>query len=152
MKRSFSYRIEQPSTATPVAVYDTLIDVERWPDWVPFLVAASWERRGAPDTGEGGIRRTRSRMLGAPLNLREEILGGTRPHHHSYNLLSNALGINNYRAAVHIEERPDGCQITWTATFSSLIPGLGKPLQILTRSHIKRLAAALAREAQRVGR
>ena len=101
MTRSFSYRIEQPSTATPVAVYDTLIDVERWPDWVPSLVAASWERRGAPDTGEGGIRRTRSRMLGVPLTLREEILGGTRPHHHSYNLLSNALGINNYRQRSH---------------------------------------------------
>ena len=91
-------------------------------------------------------------MLGVPLTLREEILGGTRPHHHSYNLLSNALGINDYRAVVHIEERPDGCQITWTATFSSLIPGLGKPFRFFTRSHIKRLAAALAREAQRVGR
>jgi Polyketide cyclase / dehydrase and lipid transport len=152
MTRSFSYRIEQPSTATPVAVYDTLIDVERWPDWVPSLVAASWERRGAPDTGEGGIRRTRSRMLGAPLTLREEILGGTRPHHHSYKLLSHALGLNNYRAEVHVEEQPNGCLITWTGTFSPLIPGLGKPLQIFTRSHIKRLAAALAREAQRVGR
>ena len=149
MTRSFSYRIEQPSTATPVAVYDTLIDVERWPDWVPFLVAASWERRGAPDTGEGGIRLTRSHMLGT---LREEILAGTRPHLHSYKVLGHALGLNNYRAAVQIEERPNGSLITWTGTLSPLIPGLGKPLQIFARSHIKRLAAALAREAQRVGR
>jgi hypothetical protein len=35
------------------------------------------------DRAEGGIRRTHSRLLGAPLTLREEILGGTRPHHHS---------------------------------------------------------------------
>lgn len=149
MTRSFSYRIEQPSTAAPAAVYDTLIDVERWPDWVPLLVAASWERRGAPDTGEGGIRRTRSHMLGT---LREEILPGTRPHLHSYKLLGHALGIDNYRARVQIDGRPNGCLITWTETLSPLIPGLGKPLQIFTRSHIKRLAAALAREAQRVGR
>lgn len=148
MTRSFSYRIEQPSTATPIAVFDTLIDVERWPDWVPSLVAASWERRGAPDTGEGGIRLTRSHMLGT---LREEILAGTRPHLHSYKLLGHALGINNYRAAVQIDERPNGCLITWTGTLSPRIPGLGKPLQIFARSHIKRLAAALAREAQRVG-
>ncbi len=149
MTRSFSYRIEQPSTATPATVYDTLIDVERWSDWVPSLVAASWERPGAPDTGEGGIRLTRSHMLGT---LREEILPGTRPHLHSYKLLGHALGINNYRAAVQIDERPNGCLITWTGTLSPLIPGLGKPLQIFARSHIKRLAAALAREAEGVGR
>jgi hypothetical protein len=148
MARSFSYRIEQPSTATPVAVYDTLLDVERWPDWVPSLVAASWERRGAPDTGEGGIRLTRSHGLGT---LREEILAGTRPHFHSYKVLGHPLGLNNYRAEVHIEAQPSGCLITWTGTLSPLIPGLGKPLQIFARSHIKRLTAALAREAARVG-
>jgi hypothetical protein len=116
---------------------------------VPSLVAAPWERRGAPDTGEGGIRRTRSHMLGT---LREEILPGTRPHVHSYKLLGHALGINNYRAVVQIDERPDGCLITSTGTLSPLIPGLGRPLQVFARSHINRLAAALAREAQRVGR
>jgi hypothetical protein len=150
--RSLSYRIEQPSIATPAAVFDTLIDVERWPNWVPSLVEASWERRGAPDTGVGGIRRTRSRVLGASLTLREEILGGTRPHYHSYNLLSHALGFDSYQAAVQIEERANDCLIIWTATFSTRIPGWGRPLQLIARSQIKRLAAALAREAQQIAR
>jgi Polyketide cyclase / dehydrase and lipid transport/Domain of unknown function (DUF222) len=149
MARSFSYQIEQPSTATPIAVYDTLVDVDRWPEWVPSLIAASWERRGAPDTGEGGIRLTRSHMLGT---LREEILRGTRPHVHSYKILGHALGMNSYRALVQIDERPDGCLITWTGTLSSSIPGLGRLLQIVAHLNIKRLAAALAQEAQRVGR
>lgn len=81
-------------------------------------------------------------------------LGGvaiTRPHYHSYNLLSHALGFDSYQAAVQIEERANGCLI-WTATFSTRIPGWGRPLQLIARSQIKRLAAALAREAQQIAR
>jgi hypothetical protein len=33
------------------------MDVERWSDWMPTVSAASWEERGDPDTGLGGIRR-----------------------------------------------------------------------------------------------
>jgi Polyketide cyclase / dehydrase and lipid transport len=150
MAGSLSCRVERPSSADPASVYDALMDVERWPDWMPNIVAASWERGGAPDTGEGGIRRTRMRTgVGRALNLREQIIGGTRPHHHAYRLLSEVLGINDYNAEVLIEERPNGCLITWTATFASRIPGVGKIQQFAMRSVVTRVAAALAREAER---
>lgn len=52
-----SCRVEQLSHAKPVAVYDVLVDIERWPDWMPTVSATSWETRGEPDTGVGGVRR-----------------------------------------------------------------------------------------------
>lgn len=143
-----SFRVEKPSNATPDAVYDTLVDVENWTRWMPSLVDGSWERRGAPETGVGGVRKTRSRLLGVRVDLREEILGGSRPHFHSYNLLSPAPGITNYEATVRIEARPDGCLIAWSGTFTSLVPGLGRLVQAAIRSHIARLATALAQAAE----
>ena len=53
MNGSLSCRVEQLSSAKPEAIYDSLMDVERWPEFMPTVSAASWERRGEPDTGEG---------------------------------------------------------------------------------------------------
>ena len=147
MVGSFSYRVEQSSAARPEAVYDALMDLDHWKDWTPIISAASWEQPGAPGTGEGGIRRVR---LGA-LTVREQIVGGTRPHHQAYTMLTNNAGlptIDNYRADVSIDERPNGSLITWKATYTSRIPGLGKPIQFVIRSVIARAAAGLARQAE----
>ena len=80
MNGSLSCRVEQLSSAKPAAIYDLLMDVERWPDWMPNMSAASWERRGEPDTGRGGIRRMR---IGLSV-IRDTIVDGTRPHHQAY--------------------------------------------------------------------
>ena len=146
MAGSFSYRVEQPSNADPAVVYDVLMDVERWPDFMPTVSAAAWERCGAPDTGEGGIRRLRMGVL----TVREQIIGGTRPHRQTYTMLSNSglPVIGDYTAEIYIDARPNGCLIAWTATFASRVPGLGKPLQFVLRAVVARSAAALARQAE----
>jgi len=146
MAGSFSYRVEQPSNADPAVLYDVLMDVERWPGFMPTVSAAAWERRGSPDTGEGGIRRLRMGML----TVREQIIGGMRPHRQTYTMLSNSglPVIGDYQAEINIDPRPNGCLITWTATFASPVPGLGKPLQFVIRAVIARSAAALARQAE----
>jgi hypothetical protein len=50
---SMSCQVKHLTTAEPVAVYDLLMDVERWSDWMPTVSAASWEQPGDPDTGLG---------------------------------------------------------------------------------------------------
>lgn len=126
MNRSVSCRVEQPSSASPAAVYDALMDVERWPDWMPTVSAATWERHGAADTGLGGVRR-----VGNGLNaVRDTVVGGTRPYHHAY---SASL-------------------IIWTVTCRPLVPGLRKLFRSRLNSVYTRLAAALAKEAERHGR
>ena len=126
-------------------LYDTFLDVESWPRWMPTVSAACWERRGAPVTGIGGIRRIR--MNGS--TVRDEITGGSRPSHHAYTTtLPGFWPVKDYRGDIRIDELPDGSRITWTATFASPVPGLGKPLRFTLRTLITRLAAALAKRAE----
>jgi len=141
-----SIRVEHPSTATPASVYDVLMDLDRWSDFMPGVSAASWEVRGAPDTGVGGIRSMRL-VLGVT---RDRIVDGTRPHHHAYAAAFPwYVPFKDYRGDIRIEDRPNGSLIVWTASCTPRIPGLRHHLnQSLQRSYT-RLAAALAREAER---
>jgi Polyketide cyclase / dehydrase and lipid transport len=125
------------------------MDVERWSDWMPTVSAASWERRGGPDTGLGGIRRVRTGISVT----HDRIVGGTRPHHHSdVASLARYWPLKDYRGDIRIEDRLNGCLISWTVTCESRIPGLGKSIQSRLRSVYTRLAAALAQEAERTER
>jgi hypothetical protein len=63
MAGSVSCRVEQLSGAEPAEIYDLLMDVESWPEWMPTASAASWERRGEPDTEKGGVRRMRFGLI-----------------------------------------------------------------------------------------
>jgi hypothetical protein len=145
MASRVSIRVEQPSTATPSAVYDALMDLDRWPDFMPGVSEASWEERGAPDTGVGGVRRMR---LGLGVT-RDHILDGTRPHHHAYAAAFPwYVPLKDYRGEIGIEDRPDGSVIVWTASCTPRIPGRRHLNRSLERSYA-RLAAALAREAER---
>jgi hypothetical protein len=138
------FRIEQASAAPPQQLYDVLLDVERWPDWMPGVRGAEWEKRGAPGTDVGGVRR-----FGAPgLTIREEILAGQPPNHHSYTIISG-LPVMNHRGDVGIVERPGGSQDTWDVTFESRIPLLGNLLRRMLKSTIRKGASALAIEAER---
>lgn len=142
---SLSFRVEQPSSAEPSALYDTFLDVENWPTWMPTVSAACWERRGASDTAVTGIRLVRMRGTA----VRDEITDGSRPHHHAYTTtLPGFWPVRDYRGDIRIDKRPNGSLITWTATFLSPVPGLGKALRFGFRTLTTRLAAALAKQAE----
>jgi hypothetical protein len=81
--------------------------------------------------------------------IRDEIVEGTRPHHHAYVAsFPWYLPLKDYRGDIHIEDRPTGCCIIWTVTCaSSRIPRLEKSL----KAAYTRLAAALAQEADGTG-
>lgn len=145
MATTLSFRVEQLSNAEPTALYDKFLEVESWPKWMPTVSTASWERQGAPVTNIGGIRRVR--MNGS--TVRDEITGGSRPNHHTYlTSLPPVWPVKNYRGDIRIDERPNGSLITWTARFESPVPGLGRPLRLMLRNLITRLAAALAEESE----
>jgi Polyketide cyclase / dehydrase and lipid transport len=142
-------RVEQLSSAEPAALYDVLMDVERWSDRMPTVSAASWERQGAPDTGQGGVRRVRTGLSVT----RDRVVDGARPHHHAYAAsLPVYWPLKDYRGDIRIEERPTGSLIIWTVTCKSRIPGTRKATQSRLEAVYKRLAVALAREAECVGR
>jgi hypothetical protein len=145
MAGSVSCRVEQLSSAKPEVVYDVLMDVERWPDWMPTVSTASWERKGALDTGQGGIRRVRSGITVA----HDRIVDGSRPHHHAYTAsLPRFWPLKDFRGDVRLEDHPEGCLIIWTVTCTSRIPGLRKSVQSTVDQTYTRIAAALAQEAE----
>lgn len=145
MAAILSFRVEQSSCAEPAVLYDTYLDVENWPEWMPTVSTASWERLGTPVTGIGGIRRVR--MNGS--TVRDEITGGSRPDHHSYTTaLPGFWPVKDYCGDIRFDKLPSGSLLTWTATFVSPVPGLGKPLRFMLRTLITRLAAALAERAE----
>jgi hypothetical protein len=144
MPTSVSIRVEQPSTATPASVYDVLMDLDRWSEFMPGVSAASWKVRGAPDTGVGGIRRMRL-LLGVT---HDHIVDGTRPHHQAYAAAFPwYVPFKDYRGDVRIEDRPNGSLIVWTVSCTSRIPGRRNLNRSLQKSYA-RLAAALAQEAE----
>jgi hypothetical protein len=143
---SISCRVEQLSTAKPEDVYDLLMDVERWPQWMPTVTTASWERLGAPDTGIGGIRRVRSGITVA----HDRVVDGSRPHHHVYTAsLPRFWPLKDFRGEIRLEHHTVGCLIVWTVTCTARYPGLRKSAQSTVDSTYRRIAAALARQAQR---
>jgi hypothetical protein len=147
--RLVSVRLQQLSSATSAAVYDVLMDVDRWAEWMPTVFAASWERHGAPGSGLGGVRR-----VGKGLNVtRDTVVGGSRPNHHAYAAaVPRFLPVTDYRGDIRIAERPNGSHIEWTVTCRSRIPGLDKWVRFQLRFVYTRVAAALAHEAERIGR
>ncbi|ORW82499.1 hypothetical protein AWC26_04260 [Mycobacterium shimoidei] len=121
------------------------MDVERWPDFMPTVSAASWERHGEPDTGKGGVRRMR---IGHSV-IRDTIVGGTRPHHHAYVAsLPWYMLLRDYRGDIRVEDRPDGCRIIWTVTCAPRIPGFAKFMESRLSASYARLAQALAQQAE----
>lgn len=145
MSASVSCRVEQSSKAKPASVYDVLLDFESWSDWMPTVSAASWELRGAPDTGVGGIRRVRVGLS----ETHDRIVQGARPHHHAYEVtLPWYVPLKDYRGDVRIQDRPSGSLIVWTATCRSRIPGLHRLVRSNLHATYTRIVAALAEEAE----
>jgi Polyketide cyclase / dehydrase and lipid transport len=145
LTRTASVRVEHASSATPDVVYDVLMDVERWAQWMPTVSAASWEKRGAPDTGLGGIRR-----VGKGFNVtRDQIVAGTRPNHHAYAASTPwFMLIKDYRGDVGTEESVNGSLIVWTVMCTPRFRAIRRVFESRLQSVYTRLATALAREAE----
>jgi hypothetical protein len=139
----YSIRFERACAAPPRVVYDALIDVERWPDWLPRARSAVWEEVGIPGTREGAIRR----IVVSGLTMREKILVDDGPHHHAYRVVSG-IPVMDHRADVHIHDRPGGSLIVWRATFRPRIPAAGPIIWLMLRATMPRMAAALAKGAE----
>lgn len=149
MAGGVSCRVERSSTAKPAAIYDVLMDIERWSEWMPTVSAASWEQRGEPDTGLGGVRRVRS---GITIS-RDRVVDGVQPSHHAYTAsLPRLWPVREFRGDIRIEEHPNGSLIVWTVTCKSRIRRLEERLQATVNSTYTRIAAALAEEAERRAR
>jgi hypothetical protein len=143
MPTSVSCRVEQPSTAAPASVYDVLMDVDQWPDFMPGVSAASWDLLGTPNTGVGGVRRVR---VGLTVS-HDRIVDGTRPHHHAYVAsLPWYVPLKDYKADVCIEDQQSGSLIVWTASCTRRFPGALSQSKLQTT--YERIAAALAQEAE----
>lgn len=136
-------RFERASAAPAEVVYDVLIDVERWPDWLSGARSASWEKSDISGTRVGAVRR----IAVSGLTMREEILVDDRPHHHAYRILSG-IPVTDHRADVRIHGQAGGSRIDWRATFRSRIPFAGPLLWLLLRASMPRMAADLARAAE----
>jgi len=140
--------VGQASSAKPGAVYDVLLDVDRWAEWMPTVSAASWERRGAPDTGLSGVRRVRAGLAVT----RDTVVDGARPHHHAYAAsLPGYWPLTDYRGDIRIVDHQNGSHIMWTVTCSTRIPGIQKLVRYQLHAVYRRLAAALAQRAERIG-
>jgi hypothetical protein len=144
-----SCRVEQPSRATPEAVYDVLMDVPHWSNWMPTVSAASWEHPASIESGEGAVRRVRNFVFVT----HDRVTAAKRPDHHAYSAsVSFAFPVRDYRGDVRIEEQPNGCRIVWTLTCRSIIPFLDKTFERSLSRNYSRIAAALAQEAERRAR
>ncbi|MGV0039425.1 SRPBCC family protein [Mycobacterium colombiense] len=139
----YSIRFERACAAPPEVVYGLLIDVERWPDWLPGARSANWEETGSLGAHEGAIRR----IVVSGLTMREEVLVDDGPHHHAYRIVSG-VPVTDHRADVHIEEQVRGSLIVWRATFRSRIPFAGPLIWLMLRASMPRMATALARGAE----
>lgn len=139
-----SCRVEQFSAASAAVVYDTLMDASRWQDWMPTVSAASWEAEPG-ESAVGAVRRVRNGLFVT----RDQVTAAARPHHHAYVAMIRFLPISDFHGDVRIEKRPNGSLIVWTVTCRSHIPATGSLFRFTTRRSYTRLAAALAREAER---
>lgn len=141
----YSIRFQRACAAPPEVVYGLLIDVARWPDWMPQVRSAVWEDAGIrAGTREGAIRR----IAVSGLAMREKILIDDGPHHHAYRIVSG-IPVTDHRADVHIDERAGGSLIVWRATFRSRIPFAGPLIWLMLRASMPRMATALAKAAER---
>ncbi|WP_197502030.1 SRPBCC family protein [Mycobacterium sp. E2733] len=139
----YSIWLEQACTAPPDVVYDLLIDVERWPEWLSGTRSAGWEDPETPGKREGAIRG----VAVSGLTMREEILIDDGPRHHAYRIVSG-IPVTDHRADVHIHEQAGGSLIVWRATFRSRIPLAGPLMWLMMRASMPRMAADLARGAE----
>ena len=142
MPRRITYRIVCESAAPPETVFEVLFKAKAWPAWAPMVRAAGWE--DGEKIGVGAVRR-----VGAGnVVMREKVTIHMPPSRHGYTLLSDRPA-RDYEALVALTPSGAGTTITWTGSFVPNPPGIGHAYGWFVRRYIKRLANALARQAER---
>lgn len=141
------YRLsfERACAAPAQDVYDLLIDVERWPDWLTAARSALWEEPGNSSTRQGAIRQ----IVVSGLTMREQILVADRPRHQAYTILSG-IPVTNHRADVYIHDSEAGSCIVWQATFEAKVPFTGPLIWLLLRASMPKMVSALAHGAEQL--
>ncbi|RJQ82274.1 SRPBCC family protein [Pseudonocardiaceae bacterium YIM PH 21723] len=124
-------------------VYALLADGASWPSWAS-VTSATVEPAviGSPHE----IRVFRTRLLGWPLTLRQQLIGCV-PGRVFYYSLASGLPIRNHRGSVDLQPRKNGCAITWTAGFRPEFPGTGWLLCLVLKGFLQRCLYGLVRQA-----
>jgi carbon monoxide dehydrogenase subunit G len=140
----YHLQFEKACVAPPQEVFDLLVNVERWPDWLTAVKSATWEDPGDPGTHHGAIRR----IVVSGLTMRERVLVADRPHHHAYTILSG-IPVADHRADVRILGHGEGSLIVWQAAFAPKRPPLGPLIWLMLRVSMPRMVADLVNGAER---
>ena len=138
-KLTISHHIAAP----PEAVFDTLTDASRYPDFTPIRrVEMEAEGEGAPD-GVGAIRALY--LLGPPV--REHVLAHERPVRFEFEVLSGAP-VGSYRGWQTFEPEGAGTRVIYAIEVEPRIPGTGIAAVAAVRGAVELLMRLADREAR----
>lgn len=130
-----------PVAAPADVLWEVLVQHEQMTDWFPAR-KVRLERAGKPErNGVGAIRAIHT--LGPAA--REEIIAYEPTRLIAYRLLSG-LPFRDYQGQAEAAPHPDGCTLTWTISFTEIIPGS----RVIVAAMARRLAKGAAREAERL--
>ena len=130
--------------APPEAVFDTLTDARRYPDYTPIRRVAM-ERAGEGDAnGKGAIRALH--VLGPPV--RERVIIHDRPRLFTFEVLSGAPGIREYVGTQTFEADGGGTRVTYRIEFEPRLPGTAIVVGAALRGAVEALMRLAAREAK----
>ena len=138
-KLTISHHIAAP----PEAVFDTLTDASRYPDFTPIRrVEMEAEGEGAPD-GIGAIRALH--LLGPPV--RERVLAHERPVRFEFEVLSGAP-VRTYRGWQTFEPEGAGTRVVYSIELEPRVPGTGIAAVAAVRGAVQLLMRLADREAR----
>ena len=139
-KLTISHHIAAP----PEAVFDTLTDARRYPDFTPIRrVEMEVEGEEAPN-GVGAIRALH--LLGPPV--RERVLAHERPVRFEFEVLSGAPPIRSYRGWQTFEPEGAGTRVIYSIEMEPRLPGTGMAAGAAVRSAVELLMRLADREAR----
>jgi uncharacterized protein YndB with AHSA1/START domain len=137
---TITHRFDSP----PEAVFDTLTDARRYPDYTPIRrVEMEQEGEGDPN-GPGAIRALH--LAGPPV--RERVLEHERPSRFVFEMIS-AAPIRRYVGTQTFEADGDGTRVTYAIELEPRVPGTGIAVAAGVRAAVEmlmRLAGPEARE------
>lgn len=122
--------------ALPERVWDVVVDVERWPEWIPTV--DSVERLDEGPLALGSRTRLKQPRLSPAVWVVTELTKGS-----SYTWESKAPGVTVV-AAHDVEPHPDGTRLTLALTVSGPLSWLGWLMtKSLTRRYVETEAASI---------
>lgn len=140
-KRSYQTIVNVRVAAPSATLWTVLAEHEQMPRWFPARKVVL-EREGHPSrNGVGAVRAIYA--LGPPA--REQITVFEPEQLLEYRLLSG-LPFGNYVGQASITPHRSGCTLTWTISFTELIPGS----RLIVSALAKRLATGAARQAEKI--